>query len=56
MDRHAAPAALRQIRPEQLPPDPPPVEGRVHEEQGDVAPLRRQDSQDPRILPSLKYC
>lgn len=54
MDRDPAPAALRQIRLEHAAADTLTVKRRVHKKQGDVAPLRRQDSQELLPLPSAK--
>ena len=52
VNRDPPAAALRQICLEQEAADALAVKRRVYEKQGDVAPLRRQDSQELLPLPS----
>ena len=56
VNRDPPAAALRQICLEQEAADALAVKRRVYEKQGDVAPLRRQDSQELLPLPSAKEC
>ena len=41
---------------EQAAADALPMNGRVHEKQGDMVPLRRQDAQEMLALPGAKCC
>lgn len=56
VNRDPPAAALRQICLEQEAADALAVKRRVYEKQGDVAPLRRQDSHRPAPFPGSKYC